>query len=210
MNVKNELHRSLKCGWSFQTGFFDPYNFTKAPCWGTFLHHESIYFLLGWTKLVHNPLFGYRLVQTAISTLKSVQQGLLQRRSSHCGETRWLFLIPIMAPMHYWLGSFQMAPKRFNSDWQHLTEFHFPWKSVRVVRWSGLKGRISAGDYREEAIVEVKGDFVSYARSLYVFTAFEVHHSCQVCLWPAASVTLTRVKVRKVYAHFPLLCVYTV
>lgn len=47
---------------------------------------------------------------------------------------------------------------------------------------SGLKGRISAGDYREETIVEVKGDFVSWALSLYVFMDFEVHHSCQVCL----------------------------
>lgn len=43
-----------------------------------------------------------------------------------------------------------------NPDWQNLREFHFPRKSGYTVRISGLKGRVSAGDYREETIVKVK------------------------------------------------------
>lgn len=69
-----------------------------------------------------------------------------------------------------------------NFDWQNLREFHSPWKSGYMVRLSGLKGRASAGDYREETIVKVKWDFVSWVLSLYVFMVIEVHHSCQVCL----------------------------
>lgn len=60
--------------------------------------------------------------------------------------------------------------------------------------------------------MEVKGDFVFCVHSLYVFMVFEVHHGCQVCLDQPLQLHLfpMRVKVRKVYAHFPLLCVYTV
>lgn len=89
--------------------------------------------------------------------------------------------------------------------------FVFPGK-VATVGLSGLKGRVGAGDYREETIVKVKWDFVSWVLSLYVFMVIEVHHSCQVCLdqllqlhfFPASE----RAKVRKVYAHFLLLCVW--
>lgn len=80
-----------------------------------------------------------------------------------------------------------------------------------AFEWS--EGRISAGDYREETIVEVKGDFVSYVRFLYVFMAFEVHHGCQVCLWPAASVTLisNEGESEKSIRSFPLImCVYSI
>lgn len=69
-----------------------------------------------------------------------------------------------------------------NSDWQSLRIFNFPRKSGYTVRLSGLKGIVSAGDYREETIVKVNWDFVSWVLSLYVFMVIEVHHSCQVCL----------------------------
>lgn len=42
-----------------------------------------------------------------------------------------------------------------NSDWQSLRIFNFPRKSGYTVRLSGLKGIVSAGDYREETIVKV-------------------------------------------------------
>lgn len=61
--------------------------------------------------------------------------------------------------------------------------------------------------------MEVKGDYVSYVRSLYVFMAFEAHHGCQVCLRPAASVTLISNKgeSEKSIRSFPLImCVYSI
>lgn len=109
---------------------------------------------------------------------------------------------------------FSAGIQMVNSDWQNLRRFHFPWKSGCIVCLSGLKGRISAGDYREETIGKANGDFVSWVLSLYVFMVFEVHHSCQVCLDQPLQLHLfpmrERVKVRKVYAHFLLLRVYTV
>lgn len=99
-------------------------------------------------------------------------------------------------------------PALIGWTWEHLI---FPGK-VAAARLSGLKGRVGAGDYREETIVKVKRDFVSWVLFLYVFMVTEVHHSCQVCLDRLLQLhlfpTQERAKVRKVYAHFLLLCVW--
>ncbi len=48
--------------------------------------------------------------------------------------------------MHKWLIL-------IDRTWEN---FIFPGKVVSTVRLSGLKGRVGAGDYREETIVKVK------------------------------------------------------
>lgn len=74
---------------------------------------------------------------------------------------RLLKLLTILESTSLLAFVFSAGMQMVNSDWQNLRRFHFPWKSGCIVCLSGLKGRISAGDYREETIGEANGDFVS-------------------------------------------------
>lgn len=136
-----------------------------------------------------------------------------------------------VGPIHCWLWSFhgiswqqtlsgeaQGIPgspgiRMVSSDWQNLREFYFPRKSGYTVCLSGLKGRVSAGDYREETIVKVKWDFVLSA----LFVCFYGHWgSSQLSapLRPAASIApISNVgegESEKSTRSFPLImCVYS-
>lgn len=76
---------------------------------------------------------------------------------------------------------------------------------------SGLKGRVSAGDYRDVTSVEENHRLCPGFSLLYVFMVTEVHHSCQVCLDQPphlhSFLMQEKVRVRKGDDHFLLLCV---